>query len=117
MEAPSRPVTPPVNDSTPAAEYSPQSPTTIPAPTITQTGNLTIGGRTVTSITRRWERGQAELCRLCPDGDCTAFRGICTVLVPLDVPSAEAPLFSTRGLDLRVDPFVLLSPGAYRSTQ
>jgi hypothetical protein len=49
----------------------------------------------VTAITRSWRADEVHLCRLCPQGECSADRnGYCTVAVPDVIPPRECPLFS-----------------------
>jgi hypothetical protein len=51
-----------------------------------------------TALVRVWLNGDAEHCRLCPLGRCTAYAGVCLVQVRMDVPDDQARMFSTHGL-------------------
>ncbi|WP_422928579.1 hypothetical protein [Singulisphaera sp. PoT] len=63
-----------------------------------QVGYLASGGGTVTAITRRWAEDKPRGCRLCPAGTCTAYRGVCTVLVGHRVPAELAGRYDASGL-------------------
>jgi len=52
-----------------------------------------------TSIARAWRPGEAIHCRLCPSRRCTAHDDYCLINVPMPVDEAEAPLFSSVGLN------------------
>lgn len=58
----------------------------------------------VTAITRVWDEGDTQRCRLCPQ--CTADHalGVCLVQVRCEVESGSAPLFSTHGMNDRGNP-------------
>jgi hypothetical protein len=72
-------------------------PTGQPLPLITQVGHLEVNGATVSAITRRWADGDPARCRLCPAGECGAYRGSCTVLVNRLITIDEAERFARKG--------------------
>lgn len=71
-----------------------------PVPAIVQTGRGQVGWlRTrVTTITRRWGKGESARCMLCPQGWCTAYKECCTITVEGHVAREDAKMFSLAGL-------------------
>jgi hypothetical protein len=70
-------------------------------------------GEWVTAVYRRFAPGEADRCRLCPRGECSAVNDECLVGVDGHVPRGEAKMLATRppapgrcgaasGLDLAV---------------
>lgn len=72
----------------------------------------------VYALTRHWDDGDELRCRLCEE--CTAFRGVCTVMTEEEITDENAALYSTMGLDFTEDeaggrtlaPFGLAGGGA-----
>lgn len=67
-------------------------------PILFQVGSL----NGVTAITRHWENGEEADCRRCPE--CTAQRGVCTVLTEEQVSEEDAPTYSALDLTFVEDP-------------
>ena len=65
-----------------------------PRPQITMVGHLVVAGRTVTAITRRFDAADVPRCSLCPL--CTAYDGVCTVMVDSRVEAGEAAVFDAN---------------------
>jgi hypothetical protein len=65
-----------------------------PLPILYQIGRL----NGVTAITRHWADGDEKRCRLCDE--CTAERGVCTILVERYVSDKDAPVFNCRGFQI-----------------
>lgn len=70
-----------------------------PRPLVTQVGYLDVAGKTVTAITRRFAEADVRRCTLCPS--CSAFEGVCTVLVGCLVPIEEAKTFDAHATDFQ----------------
>lgn len=73
---------------------SPDVPRVQPKPAGVLMANI---GADWTVITRTWDPGDEGRCRLCPKHRCNARNGVCMVVVPGNVPDAEAALWPLQG--------------------
>jgi len=50
-----------------------------------------------TAISRRWAGDDAQSCRLCPRGQCSATQGVCLVIVEERIALEDAALLDLNG--------------------